>query len=199
MGKSYLTLLRRKKRLALRETYVPSIYWETHGKCYSREDVEWELDNLSRWIEQLKPTSILDVGPGWGHVYLHLSNTGYAGDFAMCDFVESMRQGCKEATGILPDKWDGKTLPYDDDAFDLVLSFWVLLHVQPIYLDQVFREHIRVTRHWLSIVTLFECNGDLAPHCFIHDYAPYIQRMNIVHEERSGGAVHWLLEKNGQG
>ena len=60
-------------------------------------------------------------------------------NYHMCDFVESMRYNCLRNTDILPDYWNGITLPYPDKRFDFVISFSVFLHVPPADIRSRFR------------------------------------------------------------
>lgn len=158
-----------------------------------------ELDTLASWVAEASPRSILEVGSGWGRVHNHLRQSGYLGHYCMCDFVDSLRQRCLQETGIPPDGWDGRTLPYLSATFDMVVSFSVLLHVPPSDLGRVFAEHVRVTKRWFYIATFFQREGWVykggASH--LHDYIPLIEkhRLVIVDECRFGGRINWLLRK----
>jgi len=115
----------------------------------------------------------------------------------MCDFVDTMRRGCERHTGVLPDTWDGVTLPYADESFDLVLTFSVLLHVLPQNLDRLFAEEVRVAKKWISITSLREWPRPLSGHCFVHDYLALFKRHNleVLKEHKFGVRSQWLLQK----
>ena len=181
-------------------SFDPKTYWQSRGTNYpvTVAKMEDEMSILATWVKA-HPGSILDVGSGWGRVYLYLKERGLAGDYTMVDFVDSMREGCQKQTGILPDKWDGKHLPYPDRAFDLVLSVEVLLHVLPADIGRVLAEHARVSRRWLYIVTIGTCYKLLGEHCFWHDYLKLFSDAHLYVADarffRRGLGVHWILEK----
>ena len=119
----------------------------------------------------------------------------------MCDFVESMRYKCLRNTNILPDYWDGNELPYNNNEFDLVISFSVLLHVEPDKIEHILKEHARVCNRYIFIATyLGGLNPNaLAPHCFEHDYRSIFEKLNLKIEDekfyQAGMRVNWLLRK----
>ncbi len=179
-------------------TYNPASYW---GQSRKRNQTlvpiaAAEVMTLARVLRLLTPATVLEVGSGWGRVYLALKLLGLAENVTLCDFTEHQRQKCLEFTGVEPDTWDGVTLPYEDDSFDLVLSFDVMLHVPPSDLARFLAEHVRVTQRWLYVATLWQGDKDkLAPHCFIHDYdfAP----LHMVKMMKFSKRAHYLLEKPG--
>ena len=181
--------------------FDPHTYWQNRGTSYAvtTAKVEGEMESLAAWIAGHKPASILDVGSGWGRVYSYLKAQGIKADYTMVDFVDSMRQGCQDATSILPDKWDGVTLPYSDKSFDLVLSVDVLLHVPPSTIGRVFAEHARVSKRYLYIITNGTVYKPLADHCFWHDYLRLFSEAKLyiagARFWRRGMRVHWILEK----
>jgi len=187
-------------------TYDPHKYWQDRGHWLKAPDASLEdrreLGNLAGWIREIQPKEILEIGSGHGRVYSHLKPLGLADDFTMCDFAASMLDGCQEKTGIRPDLWDGTTLPYDEGAFDLVLSFSVLLHVSPPDMARVLAEHVRVARGWMFIATCTKGIPDRSKHCFNHDYRKLFKGLKVVKERAFYGRskvdwerTHWLLEK----
>ena len=180
--------------------FDPHEYWQNRGANYpvTVAKMESEMESLAAWIAEHKPASILDVGSGWGRVYNHLKVNGLATNYTMVDFVDSMRRGCQDATGVLPDKWDGVTLPYADKSFDLVLSIEVLLHVPPADIGQVIAEHARVSKKWVYVTTMGACYKPLASHCFWHDYLKLFSENKLYVDAqfwRHGMRIHWILEK----
>ncbi len=184
-------------------TYNPEEYWHERGANYVApgEDAEKpEVENLKDIIEiyDLSARNIVEVGSGYGRIYEELSsNMGTSFQFTMCDFVESMRYKCLRNTDILPDYWDGIELPYNDNEFDLVISFSVLLHVTPDKIEQVLKEHARVCNRYLFIATYFGGLDRLAQHCFQHDYKMLFENMGLKIEDekffQGGLRVNWLL------
>ena len=186
-------------------SYNPEKYWHERGANYVApgEDAEKpEVENLKDIIEiyDLSARNIVEVGSGYGRIYEELSSnmgTSFPFQFTMCDFVESMRYKCLRNTDILPDYWDGLELPYNDNEFDLVISFSVLLHVTPDKIEQVLKEHARVCNRYLFIATYFGGLDRLAPHCFQHDYKMLFENVGLKIEDekffQGGLRVNWLL------
>lgn len=186
--------------------YNPKVYWSKVGKNYrvttERDD---ELINLEKCIRTytVSEERILEVGCGNGRVFhfLRCRNADLEGRFEMCDFVYSFRKACKEKMGVLPARWDGKVLPYDDDEFNFVVSFSVLLHVPSSEIAKFFKEHVRVSNRYLFIATWFETGDEWASHNAYFRHAYYslfaenglriVEMMNCSHPRRA----NWLLEK----
>ena len=196
-------------------TYNPEKYWHERGANYiapGEESEKPEVENLEIILRDLlspvdlEGLGILEVGSGYGRIYNELlpiiNNKRYdkeAISFTMCDFVESMRYKCLRNTDILPDYWDGNELPYNDNEFDLVISFSVLLHVPPENIEQVLKEHARVCNKYLFIATYFGGLDRLAEHCFEHNYKNLFEKLNLKIEDekffQSGLRVNWLLSE----
>lgn len=185
--------------------YDPEKYWHERGMHYEgKKEVEVEINHLRELIAAdnlLHLTKILEVGSGYGRIYqaTHPPLDDKATDYVMCDFVQSMRYHCQRNTGILPDYWDGSVLPYNDNEFDLVISFSVLLYVTPDKIEQVLKEHARVCRENIFIATYFGGLKRLAPHCFEHDYKALFKKLNLKIDDeqffQNGLRANWLLSK----
>jgi len=185
------------------QDFDPQAYWQTRGASYAvtTAKIEAEMAHLAAWLAKCNPDSILDVGSGWGRVYLYLKEHGLKAAYTMVDFADSMRQGCQRRTGTLPDAWGGKALPYPNKAFDLVLSVDVLLHIPPADIERVFAEHVRVSRRWLYVTTSGTIYRPLARHCFWHDYLKLFSDNKLYVTDakfwQRGMRIHWILEKFG--
>jgi len=187
-------------------TYIPEEYWHTRGGNYvapGEIDEAPEVENLKTLLfeHNLLESKVLEVGAGYGRIYQELNKMLFITkplEYSMCDFVESMRYNCLRRTGKLPELWDGKELPYNDGEFDLVISFSVLLHVTPDMIEQVLREHARVTRRFIFVATYAGgLDVPLAPHCFEHDYAMFFRLLNLdivnFRVFQNGIRANWLL------
>lgn len=183
--------------------YTPQKYWQDRGQNYSvSADTNDEIDNLTNLVKTYvrNGDTILEIGPGYGRVYQHLvKNRIPAEKFTLCDFVESMRRKCELLTDVLPDPWDGKTLPYPNNSFDFVISFSVMLHVPRRDFINHWAENVRVARRFLYVATYDGPREGLAQHCFTHRYRDFISAFGLrVVDERpfkNGTRVNWLLEK----
>lgn len=183
--------------------YNPEDYWNKRGADYEGSNkVSFEIQNLKKivCIVGKNNTKFLEVGSGYGRIWIELSSMHpdpYI-DYSMCDFVNSMRYNCQQRTGELPDKWDGKTLPYPNNYFDFVISFSVLLHVPPCEIERVFAEHVRVCKKHFFIATYAGGLEKLAEHCFEHDYKKLFEKydLKVIDEKffQDGLRVNWLLE-----
>ncbi len=187
--------------------YDPKTYWEERGKDYRVSvDTSAELRNLARLrlLQGWYSDQILEVGSGYGRIYEYLKSNGLfaKGSYSMCDISQSMVDECLKRTGIRPRLCTETTLPFDDESFDWIISFSVMLHVPMTEIIPTFREHLRVCKKYFYIATYLDAkNVDcrLAKHCFLHDYRYIIDffKLEIVSEKlfMDGQRVNWLLKK----
>ena len=185
------------------DVYVPQYYWNERGKNYpvGIANIKKDVEHLGNWISEVDPDSILDVGSGWGRVYSALHRYGLVDHsmYFMADFSDNMRKNCHARTGILPDLWDGRHLPYKDNAFDIVLSIEVMLHVRPDDINLFIAEHVRVATRWVYIITAGIIWRKPASHCFHHDYLALFAAQGLhlggVGVSGGGKTMHWRLRK----
>ena len=186
--------------------YEPKTYWNAVGKDYrAKSERVDELFNLEKCIRRYVPLeeNILEVGSGNGRVYHFLRERmpEIEGRYKMCDFVDSFRNACRQRTGILPRRWNGKTLPYSDGKFNLVVSFSVLLHVPSSDIERFIKAHIRVSSRYLFIATWYEVGDDWVSQgpYFRHDYFSLFEENNLRVAETlkcsNPRRANWLLEK----
>lgn len=115
---------------------VADDYKDYHGHLDSfyRFDIE-------RFIERNnKELRILDIGAGDGRLYKYLSKVPYK-EYVACDIAEKILDkhpgSVKKAVCDLEEK-----LPFDDNHFDLITSFFVLEHIEGI--KELFQEVARI-------------------------------------------------------
>lgn len=164
--------------------YNPELYWEERGKNYVHTERIDELLFLESVVRLLpENASILDIGSGEGRVYSYLKkvNLLQSRNYTMCDFSDSFRIKCFINTGITPHKWDGVKLPYNDNQFDLAISFSVMLHVPADKIDCFIKEHQRVSKNMIFIATWYEDNLNYTPEgfCLHHDYYKLFEQNNL--------------------
>lgn len=193
-------------------TYDPVCYW---NKRAEKEGAEWKphaLDNLVNWYLSYFGTdnvaSALDVGCAWGRALRRFKQRNVAIDMTMCDISETYLEICRKEHNVEPDLWDGKTLPYNDESFNLVISNSLLVHVPYKMIQRVWDEQMRVSKRFIFIGTNHGSSRKnvgghegigkkLAPHCFFHDYKALIEDSNlkILNELFFSNKVNWWLEK----
>ena len=136
--------------------------------------VPFHLNTLMRHIEEARGTMpaedvrILDHGCGGALTLLYLAAKGYTGGFGVdisgstCErwnplFTEQLR--VKEQRFFV---YEGGTLQFQDQLFDIVFSQEVLEHVRPSVLDEYYAEEWRVMKP-----------GAVALHRVPHRLVPY--------------------------
>jgi len=195
--------------------YSPIEFWnayaEKRGLSWNEPSNYTEMDNLISMIrEYLDPEAkILDVGSGWGR-FLKRCRTKKLNNVkvSMCDISQEYIKLAIKKTGVVPTWWDGKTLPYEDDSFDLVISQSCMLHIKPYNVKRVWMEHVRVSKKYLYIATAtpertperlaIDRKGE--GHCYAHNYAKLIKDsgLEIIKEASysEGRRTSWLFKKN---
>ncbi len=100
------------------------------------------LDMLWDRIAEARPQRVLEVGPGPGELAERMAKELGAGVVAI-DVSPRMVE-LTRARGIDARVGDVQELPFEDEAFDLVVAGWVLFH--PADLDRALAEIARVLR-----------------------------------------------------
>lgn len=184
--------------------YDPKNYWEERGKNYSVSvDTSLELRNLGA-LKLLKGShgdKVLEVGPGYGRICEYMKNNGLvpAGYYDMCDISTSMADECHKRTGIMPLLYENAILPYEDNQFDWLISFSVMLHVPLADIKNHLSEYVRVCKKHFYVATYTGPPDGLAKHCFTHNYIELFLMfgLEIVSEKTfmTGLRTNWLLKK----
>ena len=133
----------------------PRAYW-THrgGDDYFREqEGQPARSQRAAWIAQevakYRPTSILEVGCGYGKLLDELS---IRLDAHLCgvDFsptqLECAQRFLNRRSSIRLVLSRGERLPFPDDSFDMVVTSAVILHNTPQVAERIRREIVRVAR-----------------------------------------------------
>jgi SAM-dependent methyltransferase len=120
-------------------------YREQEGQAARTERADW----LAARIAGLQPTSILEVGCGYGkqlRAIRRLIDVPMVGlDFSPSQLGQGAGylEGLDRVSLVLG---TGDRLPFDDGTFDLVLTSAVILHNPPEVADRIRREVLRVSR-----------------------------------------------------
>ncbi len=141
-----------KRRLVYAE---PREYWTLRGgDDYFREQEDQPLRSqraewLAERIARYRPTSLLEVGCGYGKqlrmLRRHLDIPMVGVDFSASQ-LDRARDYLRGETGIELVLSSGLQLPFPDGSFDLVLTSAVILHNPPRDAERIRREVIRVSR-----------------------------------------------------
>jgi SAM-dependent methyltransferase len=137
----------------------PRRYWTLRGgDDYFREQegqparsrrAEWLAERLARY----HPTSILEVGCGYGKLLRELRNRVDAPlvglDFSATQLEQAHRYlgNARDVALILS---RAERLPFADQTFDMVVSSAVILHNPPAIADRIRQEMIRVARRFAA-------------------------------------------------
>ncbi len=119
--------------------------------------LRWALYRLALWRVQEKLTEIvphlnradrvLDIGAGNCVLCQQLRQRGY-------DIIPVDLANLSFVNGIVPVLYDGMTLPFDDDSFDVAMVITVLHHAQDP--DAVLAQLKRVARRIIVIEEIYE-------------------------------------------
>ncbi|MDD5218381.1 MAG: class I SAM-dependent methyltransferase [Candidatus Omnitrophica bacterium] len=101
---------------------------------------EYFVSLFERYLE--KPSTILDIGGGWGFYDEPLRKRGHSPTV-----VDVVKPGYQKAPVMI---YDGNRIPFEDKSFDASLLITVLHHCPDP--EEVLREAKRVTRNTLIVV-----------------------------------------------
>lgn len=145
-----------KRRFLYRD---PRRYWTLRGgEEYFREQ-EGQDDRTARseWLAAriafYRPTSILEIGCGYGKQLRSLRDlhdvpmVGLDFSPSQLGLARTYLEGLDRIVLVLG---SGRSLPFPDKSFDLVLTSAVILHNPPPAAEQIRREVIRVARRFAA-------------------------------------------------
>jgi ubiquinone/menaquinone biosynthesis C-methylase UbiE len=134
----------------------PREYWTLRGGYdYFREQEGQPNRSLrARWIAEriasYRPSSILEIGCGYGKVIAELRELLPTATIVGIDFSKTQLEQAREYLGPSTDValmlGSGEFLPFSDRAFDLVMTSAVILHNPPPAAERIRHEVIRVAR-----------------------------------------------------
>jgi len=136
--------------------------WQKRGKFYFEAESSYRGPNSPSArqekffvdeIRKLSPSRVLEVGCGYGRLLKPIAESVELKHIVGVDFSDTMLSKAKqyinnsEVELILADVAQG--LPFVDDAFDVVYTSGVLMHIPPPKDLVARRELIRVTRKYI--------------------------------------------------
>jgi SAM-dependent methyltransferase len=145
-----------KRRLVYAD---PRLYWTLRGgEEYFREQEDQPArSSRSLWLAEriasYRPTSILEIGCGYGKqiraIRRHLDVPVVGLDFSPSQLKLAVSY-LNGLGGIELVMGSGRSLPFPDKSFDLVLTSAVLLHNPPREAESIRREVLRVARRYAA-------------------------------------------------
>jgi SAM-dependent methyltransferase len=109
---------------------------------------------MPRYVCDLAPASVLEVGCGNGRLYRQLRSYGFRGDYLGVEVAPAVVAGNRAAHPEAA--WETATayrLPFAGGRFDLCFSLYVLEHL--VYPERALREMLRVLRPGGRLVLVF--------------------------------------------
>lgn len=123
---------------------------------FTKVKAQYIFDLASRHFGETRKLNVLDVGCGVGNYHSLLSGT-----FKSLDGVDVSAASIETASAKHPDvsykTYDGRLLPYEDGALDMVFTICVMHHVPPENWPQFASEMHRVLRPG-GLALVFEHN-----------------------------------------
>ena len=188
--------------------YNPWLYWMLRGLVYKREcDLKPGDRNLRRIISILHAynfDSFLDVGCGYGR-YLKGIEDAYAPliRIAGCDISATQLCQAEKYLGahskVQLSQSDGDPLPYQDNTFNMTMTYGVCIHVPPDSIMQFIREILRVTKH--RYLCIESSTGKSRGYYFSHDYPAIFRALGVsIHqlEEQLDGTKIYITKDLGR-
>lgn len=135
---------------------------EAYNDFYTGEEVEWRMlgakskaKNIIEVCKLINPKKVLEVGAGDGSILHYLNEWGFAEELYALEIAESgvsliEKRKLSRLKGV--SSFDGYNIPYEDNAFDLVILAHVLEHVE--HERMLIRELKRVAKYLVIEVPL---------------------------------------------
>ena len=165
IGKFCLEFVKRATSFTHLPQYIESLefknhkrYWERRGgdQYFGEQEAQESREKRSEFIAdeiaKLKPSSVLEVGCGYGK---QLKNIRRRLDCKLCGIDFSITQLTKAKELLSQDKnvnfylANGSKLPFEDNSYELVFTSAVILHNKPEVADAIRKELIRVSKKWI--------------------------------------------------
>lgn len=122
-------------------------HWD---EVWSHTKVIAPHDTVVQAVEQLGVRDILEVGAGSGRDLIELHERGCSVTYS--DFSSTaVSVFTAEQPGIRAERADARSLPFDDDAFELVYSLGLIEHFEDEDRVAILREKFRVSRRYVLI------------------------------------------------
>lgn len=140
-------------------------YWEDRGASYVNEARRNQIvcGKFTPDPRQLKtkeimdklniqPQNLLELGCGFGRNIKFFNQYFQIKDLTGIDFSSNILKTAKKYLKGLDCKLyngDIKNLPFDNNSFDMVYSYGVLMYIKPCEIEQILKEALRVSKNYV--------------------------------------------------
>ena len=175
--------------------YIPNNFWEEYGKKYrlyfkNSDDHKGDSSlilnakDLICRINVFKPTSVLEVGCGFGRILPMVAETmnmDVHGIELSSTMIEESKMYLKEyerKDRIHIQQAPAQKMPHGDKSFDLIYTHACLTHIPPVDIPKVVDEITRVASKYVIHIERFWYPYEHShPHHWSHLLAPlYVER-----------------------
>lgn len=180
-------ILRRRREKALLNHYPDKAeeYWD------SRASFGWRwfrsggyTDIISKYLTNLKPSSLLDVGCGPGRLFPLYKDIKHV---VAIDISKKMLERAQEVAtkNILLKHISCQEMDFQEGSFDLVLSCKTLQVIPPSFIEHAVKRMCQVAKRYILIIESSIDDGkDWGKYMFKHDYKRLFEKNNMILEER---------------
>ena len=137
-------------------------------------------------VEKYKPSSIIDIGCGYGR-YLKVLNEKFpklklVGVDISLNQLNMARDYCKNNSSISFFEIDGKVLPFEDNSFDMAITYGCLSAVKFGHIKNFLKEIQRVTKQYGVFLEYYNPTNQSTPtkyYWYKHDYEKIFKKSLI--------------------
>lgn len=165
------------------EFYNPLQYWTARGLNYLRNyyDDSGESDKLVG-LENINGRSLIEIGCAYGEALYFIQKNYPDMKLTGVDISPTM---ILKAKGLLKDSGidlmlvDGKTMPFEDNQFDIVYSHGMFVHVPPTEIHNYVSEAMRIAKVGRFMESSYKENK--MEYYFAHDYGKIFDDLGYGH------------------
>jgi SAM-dependent methyltransferase len=130
------TRIYREKRNMLVHPFLPPTFNKHYEGSYGAEEIEWrricaidKASNIQALLGSEHVRTVLEIGCGTGAVLSELRNRGVGTNHKGIDLADPEKHVDPGAGDLSLLEYDGETIPFPNDSFDLVYASHVVEHV----------------------------------------------------------------------
>ena len=169
-----------------------SLYQTMHNASLGYQNKNWGIDTLRQWIGRLrKPASVLEVGCGNGKLCNLLSDMGY--DVTGLDITEGGYDR-KNYKFVKHDITLG-FLPFKDNEFDYCVSFDVIEHLEPKWVEEHIFDMFRVSKEVIASIACFTASPF---HLSVYPPEWWVEKLNRICQGLEIKTFHIFTDEHGR-